>query len=100
MYYFSRIYRENYVDLTPREEEDEEEDEEDQEKLKSMIEKYNINSCKIFKSEKCIICLNNPSNVLFCFCGHIPICSECNEINPLDNCPICKTKNIVKRIIE
>ena len=36
-----------------------------------------INPSKIFKSEECIICLTNQPIILFCNCGHIPICTEC-----------------------
>ena len=46
-----------------------------------------------------VICLTNLPNVLFCNCGHIPICGECKEIKPLDICLICKTHNFIKRII-
>ena len=35
---------------------------------------------KSFKSSECIICLTNPPNVLFCNCGHIPKCVECDEV--------------------
>ena len=59
-----------------------------------------INPAKIFKSEECVICLTNPSKVLFCNCGHIPLCIECNEIKSLSVCPVCKTENTILRVIE
>ena len=59
-----------------------------------------INFGKIFKSDECIICLNDSPNVLFCECGHIPICGECCEMADLKNCPICQTKSVIKRTIE
>ena len=34
-----------------------------------------INKNKTLKNEECVVCLLNPSNVLFCSCGHICICS-------------------------
>ena len=58
-----------------------------------------INTIKSFKSDECVICLTNPTNVLFCNCRHICICDECNKMKPLDICPICKTRNFIKRII-
>ena len=59
-----------------------------------------INTDISFKSDECVICLTNSSNVLFCNCGHIAICVECDEVNGLDVCPVCKTKNTIKRTVE
>ena len=59
-----------------------------------------INPAKIFKSEECVICLSNPAKVLFCNCGHIPICIECNKMKTLKTCPVCKTENTILRVIE
>ena len=42
----------------------------------------------------------NSSNILYCNCGHIPICVECEEVKSLGYCPICKTENTIKRTIE
>ena len=42
-----------------------------------------LNIGKTFKSDECVICLTNPSNVLFCNCGHIPICVECDTVKSL-----------------
>ena len=39
-----------------------------------------INLSKIFKSKECIICLTNQPIILFCNCGHIPICIECYKL--------------------
>ena len=64
-------------------------------------DKQIINTEKTFKEDKCVICLTNPSNILFCNCGHICVCEECNKTREsLENCPICKTKNTNLRIIE
>ena len=38
-----------------------------------------INTDKTFKSDKCVICLTNSPNILYCNCGHIPICVECDK---------------------
>ena len=59
-----------------------------------------INVEKIFKSEECTICLSSISKVLFCNCGHLCICVECDKTKSLKNCPICKTENTIKRIVD
>ena len=59
-----------------------------------------INPSKIFKSEECIICLTKQPIILFCNCGHIPICTECYKLNSLSACPICKTENEIIRMLE
>ena len=56
-----------------------------------------INSSQSFKSDECVICLTNPSNVLFCNCGHLCLCSECERKKLLNKCPICKTENEIIR---
>ena len=72
--------------------EETDEDEETDEKKKI------INIGKIFKSDDCVICLIKPPNVLFCNCGHIPICVECEEVKSLMVCPVCKTENTIKKL--
>ena len=59
-----------------------------------------INETKTFKTDECVICLENKNNVLFCNCGHICVCKKCIEIERLTKCPVCKTKNTILRIIE
>ena len=59
-----------------------------------------INTTKSFKSDECVICLTNPPNVLLCNCGHIAKCVECDKVKSLENCPVCKTENTIKRILE
>ena len=62
---------------------------------------YNkINTDKAFKSDECVICITNPPNVLFCNCGHLCLCKECDKVKSLEICPICKTKNTIKRTKE
>ena len=58
-----------------------------------------INKCKIFKLEECVICLEKEPKVLFCDCGHICICKKC-ILNRYDNCPVCKERSTILRIIE
>ena len=56
---------------------------------------------KIFKMEECVIYLSNKPNVLFCSCGHLCICNECNKkIEKINVCPTCRAKNTMVRIIE
>ena len=61
-----------------------------------------INKNKTFKSEECVVCLLNPSNVPFCSCGHICICSKClpniEKINKT-SCVICEVKSEHIRVI-
>ena len=56
-------------------EEYEPEDEEDEE------EEEVINVTKTFKTEECVICIENGPNILFCNCGHLcrSICNNCLE---------------------
>ena len=59
-----------------------------------------INPSKIFKSDECIICMDNKPNILFCNCGDISICAECYKLKSLSACPICKTENEIIRTLE
>ena len=59
-----------------------------------------IKSSQTFKSDERIICLNNPPHVLYCNCGHLCICKECDKIKTLSVCPVCKTENTILRLIE
>ena len=59
-----------------------------------------INEIKTYKTDECVICLENKNNVLFCNCGHICVCEKCIEIKRLTKCPVCKTENTILRIIE
>ena len=59
-----------------------------------------INEIKTYKTDECVICLENKNNVLFCICGHICVCEKCIEIKRLTKCPVCKTENTILRIIE
>ena len=70
-------------------------EEEEEEREEEQV----INAGKTFKSNECVICLTNPPNVLFCNCGHLCLCVECDKTKSLDNCPICKTENVIKRTI-
>ena len=58
-----------------------------------------INSSQTFKSDECVICLTNLSNVLFCNCGHLCLCSECEKLKNSNKCPICKIENRIIRVL-
>ena len=58
-----------------------------------------INTVQTFESDECVICLTNPPNVLFCNCGHIAICVECDKVKSLKNCPVCKIETTIKRTL-
>ena len=53
-----------------------------------------INTNQTFKSNECVICLTNPPNVLFCNCGHLCLCVECDKVKSLRivQCVKLKTK--------
>ena len=48
-----------------------------------------------FKYDECVICLDNPPNVLFNNCGHICICHDCDR-ESLNSCPICRAVTSIK----
>ena len=58
-----------------------------------------INTKLTFKSNECVICLTNLPKVLFCNCGHLCICEECDRVESLNTCPVCKTETTIKRNI-
>ena len=74
--------------------------EESEEEREEESEEPVINIAKTFKSDECVICLTNPPYVLFCNCRHLCLCVECDEAKILEKCPVCKTKNTIKRTIE
>ena len=80
--------------------EDEEELEEPEEPEYIQNETQIINSSQSFKSNECVICLTNPPNVLFCNCGHLCLCLECERKKISNKCPICKTENEIIRTLE
>ena len=63
----------------------EETDEETDEDIKRPIK-------QTLKEDKCCICLENAPNVLYCNCGHIPTCIDCENKDNLLKCPLCRTK--------
>ena len=73
-------------------------DEEIEEEIEEEIKQ--INTKQTFKSVECIICLTNTPNVLFCNCGHLCVCIECDKIKSLNTCPVCKTESTIKRDTE
>ena len=68
--------------------------------VKTNLNKKPINSIQTFKTDECVICLTNQPIILFCNCGHIPICTECYKLKSLSACPICKTQNEIIRMLE
>ena len=59
-----------------------------------------INLFKIFKSDECIICMDDKPNILFCNCGHLCECEGCYKIKTPSICPICKMDNEIIRMLE
>ena len=62
-------------------------------------EELSINDSRTFELEQCVICLEKEPKVLFCNCGHICICDECS-VKKFDNCPVCKERNTILRVIK
>ena len=62
-------------------------------------EELSINDFKTFKSDQCVICLEEEPKVLFCNCGHLCICEKC-LVRRHDDCPVCKKETTILRIIE
>ena len=101
---------ENNNELTVSHEiEDEDEDEEELENNNSLLDSYVepppekpkiINLFKIFKSDECVICMDNKPNILFCNCGHLCECEGCYKIKTPSICPVCKMDNEIIRMIE
>ena len=58
-----------------------------------------INANKTFKTEECLICVENKPNVLFCGCGHLCVCEECIKYYESYECPVCQNINENIRII-
>ena len=79
---------------------DNEEDSEYSEGEEIEEEIKQINTKQTFKSVECVICLTNTPNVLFCNCGHLCVCIECDKVKSLNTCPVCKTETTIKRDIE
>ena len=61
-----------------------------------------INKERVFKTDKCVVCLEKESNILFCNCGHLIACKECweNLNNKKYICMSCRKPNDIVRIIE
>ena len=87
----------------------EDEDEEELENNNSLLASYVepppekpkiINLFKIFKSDECIICMDNKPNILFCNCGHLCECEGCYKIKTPSICPVCKMDNEIIRMLE
>ena len=68
--------------------------------VKNNLNEKLINSIQTFKFDECVICLTNQPIILFCNCGHIPICTECYKLKSLSVCPVCKTENTILRVIQ
>ena len=54
---------------------------------------------KSYKTEQCLICLNDEPNILCYDCLHICICLKCEELKPLATCPDCRAPVLEKDCI-
>jgi hypothetical protein len=46
----------------------------------------------------CVVCMDNPYNVVFVKCGHICACEECAKKLPDKQCPVCRMKGKFRKI--
>ena len=58
---------------------------------------YNQHINAKFKTEECLICVENKPNVLFCGCGHLCVCGKCIKYYESYECLVCK---ILTKILE
>lgn len=42
------------------------------------------------ENEHCVVCLDNPREVVTLNCGHISMCSDCAQVLPEPKCPVCR----------
>ena len=54
---------------------------------------------KCIKSEKCCVCLTDPSNIVLTDCGHQCICRTCSDKLTELKCPLCRTTITQSRLI-
>ena len=52
-----------------------------------------------FKEDKCVICISNSPNIMFCDCGHLITCEECFKKLDNNKCPKCRKENHIIRKI-
>ena len=100
---YININREEYIYLGGIDEEERRRERRRREREREQeIQEDNIiiKSSQSYKTEECVICLTNPPNVLFCNCGHICFCLECEKLKNSNRCPMCKTVNKIIRVLE
>ncbi|XP_076472882.1 mitochondrial ubiquitin ligase activator of NFKB 1-like [Babylonia areolata] len=42
------------------------------------------------EEDQCVVCLDNPREVVTLDCGHISMCSDCAQALPEPRCPVCR----------
>ena len=48
--------------------------------------------------EECVICYENPPNILYSDCCHISVCYECDTKGRFSSCPLCRRKIKTQKI--
>jgi hypothetical protein len=58
---------------------------------KNNIE-YNLSELKIYEISECVICMSEPSSVIFIPCAHRATCNDCYQgLKKVNNCcPLCR----------
>lgn len=46
---------------------------------------------ELSESQLCVVCKNNPKEIILLPCGHVCICGDCND-DITHKCPICRTE--------
>lgn len=78
--------------------------------IQSQYTKLRNNLCDFLPSEKttsqecmeiskCCICFENNSNIFFFPCNHLKCCHDCAKQMTKNECPLCRTNIICKRIV-
>ena len=62
-------------------------------------ERESIQIQQSIREEECVICYENKPNVLYSDCFHISTCKRCEELHPINKCPLCREKVMIKYII-
>ncbi|XP_014244136.1 mitochondrial E3 ubiquitin protein ligase 1-like [Cimex lectularius] len=67
-------------------------DEEVKKRIEEMRKERRKNarrSCELSENEKCVVCKENPKEIIILQCGHVCICEDCSEVIKTQ-CPVCR----------
>ena len=58
--------------------------------LDRIIKARELASSNLEEERVCVICRENPKNVLLMNCRHLCVCSDCGHLAVLVHCPLCR----------